>query len=56
CTLPRNKNLSRITHQTEHVQSVFTRYVLSGDKRGTLEEGEDQRSQDQIAFLHNAGD
>ncbi|CAI9607552.1 unnamed protein product, partial [Staurois parvus] len=32
------------THQIEHVQSDFTRYVLSGDKRGTLEEGEDQRT------------
>ncbi|CAI9573723.1 unnamed protein product, partial [Staurois parvus] len=35
------------THQTEHMQSVSTQYVLSGDKRGTLEEGEDPRSQDQ---------
>ncbi|CAI9618910.1 unnamed protein product, partial [Staurois parvus] len=42
---PKKKN------QTEHVQSVSTRYVLSyvlsGYKRWTLEEGEDQRSQDQ---------
>ncbi|CAI9575843.1 unnamed protein product, partial [Staurois parvus] len=34
-------------HQTEHVQSDFTRYVLLGDKRGSLEEGEDQRRQGQ---------
>ncbi|CAI9611159.1 unnamed protein product, partial [Staurois parvus] len=34
------------THQTKHVQSVSTRYVLSGNKRGALEEGEDHRSQD----------
>ncbi|CAI9562521.1 unnamed protein product, partial [Staurois parvus] len=33
-------NISSNTHQTEHVQSDSTRYVLSGDKRGTLEEGE----------------
>ncbi|CAI9599720.1 unnamed protein product, partial [Staurois parvus] len=51
CTLPRQKKtLSSNTHQAEHVQSDFTRYVLSGDKRGTLEEGEDQRSQDQTSF------
>ncbi|CAI9550526.1 unnamed protein product [Staurois parvus] len=56
CTLPRKKNLSSNTHQTEHVQSDSTLYVLSNDKRGTLEEGEDQRSQDQTAFLYNAKD
>ncbi|CAI9533243.1 unnamed protein product [Staurois parvus] len=50
------KKLSSNTHQTEHVQSVSTRYVLSGDKRGTQEEGEDQRSQAQTAFLHNSED
>ncbi|CAI9554401.1 unnamed protein product, partial [Staurois parvus] len=56
-TLPRkNNNLFSNTHQTEHVQSVFTQYVLSGDMRGALEEAEDQRSQDQTAFLHNAQD
>ncbi|CAI9544667.1 unnamed protein product, partial [Staurois parvus] len=43
----KKKNLSSNIHQTEHVQSDSTRYVLSGDKRGTLEEGDDQRSQDQ---------
>ncbi|CAI9610529.1 unnamed protein product [Staurois parvus] len=53
---PQKTNLSSNTHQTEHVQSVFTQNVLSGDKRGTLEEGEDQLSQDQTAFLHNAED
>ncbi|CAI9547154.1 unnamed protein product, partial [Staurois parvus] len=47
----KKKNLSRNTHQTEHVQSVSTRYVLSGDKRGTLEEGEYRRRQDQTAFF-----
>ncbi|CAI9600792.1 unnamed protein product [Staurois parvus] len=31
---PRKKKLSSNTHQTEHVQSDSTRYVLSGDKRG----------------------
>ncbi|CAI9576949.1 unnamed protein product, partial [Staurois parvus] len=58
CTKPtkKKKNLSSNTHQTEHVQSVSTLYVLLGDKRGTLDEGEDQRSQDQTAFLHNAED
>ncbi|CAI9571567.1 unnamed protein product [Staurois parvus] len=50
----RNKKLSSNTHQTEHVQSVSTLYVLLGDKRGALEEGEAQRSQDQTSFLHNA--
>ncbi|CAI9540831.1 unnamed protein product, partial [Staurois parvus] len=35
------------THQTEHVQSVSTLYVISGDKMRVLEEGEYQRSQDQ---------
>ncbi|CAI9595139.1 unnamed protein product, partial [Staurois parvus] len=50
------KNLSSNTHQTEHVQSDSTRYVLSGDKRVALEEGEDQRRQDQTTFLHNAED
>ncbi|CAI9533010.1 unnamed protein product [Staurois parvus] len=50
------KYLSNHTHQTELVQSDSTRYVLSGDTRGTLEEGEDQRSQDQTAFLYNAED
>ncbi|CAI9600667.1 unnamed protein product, partial [Staurois parvus] len=35
------------THQTEHVQSDSTRYVLSGDKRGTLEEEEDQKNRHQ---------
>ncbi|CAI9582029.1 unnamed protein product, partial [Staurois parvus] len=50
------KNFSSNTHQIEHVQSDSTRYVLSGDKRGTLNEGEDQRSQDQTALLHNAED
>ncbi|CAI9611448.1 unnamed protein product [Staurois parvus] len=54
---PKKKNnLSSNTHQTEHLQSVSTRYVLSGNKRGTLEEGEDQRRQDHTAFLHNAED
>ncbi|CAI9607404.1 unnamed protein product, partial [Staurois parvus] len=52
CTLPRKKkNLSSNTHQTEHVQSDSTRYVLSGDKRETLEQGEDQRSQDQTPTM-----
>ncbi|CAI9611447.1 unnamed protein product [Staurois parvus] len=54
---PKKKNnLSSNTHQTEHLQSVSTRYVLSGNKRGTLEEGEDQRRQDHTAFLHNVED
>ncbi|CAI9591349.1 unnamed protein product [Staurois parvus] len=56
CTLPRKKILSSNTLQTEHVHSVSTQYVLSGDKRGALEDGEDQKSQDQRAFLHNAED
>ncbi|CAI9583534.1 unnamed protein product, partial [Staurois parvus] len=55
CSLLRQKKkLSSNRHQTEHVQNVCTRYVLSGDKRVMLEEGEDQRRQDQTAFLHNA--
>ncbi|CAI9617392.1 unnamed protein product [Staurois parvus] len=32
------KNLSSNTHQTDHVQSDSTQYVLSGDKRRTLVE------------------
>ncbi|CAI9574411.1 unnamed protein product, partial [Staurois parvus] len=52
----KKKTLSSNTHQTEHVQSVSIQYILSVDKRGVLEEGEDQRSQDQTAFLHNAED
>ncbi|CAI9583719.1 unnamed protein product [Staurois parvus] len=40
----KKKNLSSNTHQTKHVQSHSTRYVLSG-------EGEEQRSQDQTAFF-----
>ncbi|CAI9622079.1 unnamed protein product, partial [Staurois parvus] len=36
---PKKKNLSSTTHQTEHEQSDYTQYVLSGDKRGALEEG-----------------
>ncbi|CAI9592397.1 unnamed protein product, partial [Staurois parvus] len=39
CSLPRKKNLSSNAHQTEHVQSVSTQYVLSGDKRGHLKKG-----------------
>ncbi|CAI9584660.1 unnamed protein product [Staurois parvus] len=31
---PKKKNLSTNIHQTEHVQSVSTQFVLSGDKRG----------------------
>ncbi|CAI9560041.1 unnamed protein product [Staurois parvus] len=50
------KALSSNTHQTEQMQSVSTRYVLSGDKRGTLEEGKAKRSQHQTAFFHNAND
>ncbi|CAI9563251.1 unnamed protein product [Staurois parvus] len=52
----KKKNLPSNTHQTEHVQSVSTRYVLSGDKRETLKEGEDQRSQALTVLLHYAED
>ncbi|CAI9572999.1 unnamed protein product [Staurois parvus] len=38
--------------QIEHVQSDSTRYVLSVDKRGALEEEEDQRRQDKTAFFY----
>ncbi|CAI9620322.1 unnamed protein product [Staurois parvus] len=31
-------------------------HILSGDRKVTLEKGEDQRSQDQTAFLNNAED
>ncbi|CAI9539246.1 unnamed protein product, partial [Staurois parvus] len=40
CTLPRKKKtLSSNTHQTEHVQSDATQYILSGDKRGNWKKG-----------------
>ncbi|CAI9585436.1 unnamed protein product [Staurois parvus] len=35
----KTENLSSNTHQTEHVQSVSTRYVLSGDKGGHWKKG-----------------
>ncbi|CAI9611452.1 unnamed protein product [Staurois parvus] len=34
----KKETLSSNTHQIEHVQSDSTRFVLSVDKRGTLEE------------------
>ncbi|CAI9563418.1 unnamed protein product [Staurois parvus] len=52
CALPRKKKkIFSNTHQTEHVSSDTTQSVLSGDKRGTLEEGEHQRSHDQTVFF-----
>ncbi|CAI9535329.1 unnamed protein product, partial [Staurois parvus] len=55
-TLPRKKkSLTSKTHQTEHVQTFPQGSVLSGDRLGTVE-GEDQRTQDQTAFLHNVED
>ncbi|CAI9537882.1 unnamed protein product, partial [Staurois parvus] len=45
CTLPRKqKHLSSNTHQTEHVHSVSTRYVLS-----VLHEGSEMRKQNTVS-------
>ncbi|CAI9555130.1 unnamed protein product [Staurois parvus] len=46
---PKKKvNLSRNTHQTEHVQSVFTQYFLSGDKSSTLEEESEKSGSNRV--------
>ncbi|CAI9570651.1 unnamed protein product [Staurois parvus] len=50
CTLPRKKN-SLAIHTKLSTCRVTPHNVLSGDKRGTLEEGEDQGGQDQSAFF-----
>ncbi|CAI9564246.1 unnamed protein product, partial [Staurois parvus] len=56
CTLPRKNKTSLAIYTKLSMCRVSPHKVLSGDKRETLEEGEDQRSQDKTAFLHNAED
>ncbi|CAI9564016.1 unnamed protein product [Staurois parvus] len=53
---PKKKKTSLEIHTNLSMCIVSPHHVLSGDKRGTLEEGEDQISQDQTAFFHNAED
>ncbi|CAI9614138.1 unnamed protein product, partial [Staurois parvus] len=56
CTLPKKKQKTSLTIHTKlSMCIVSTPYILSADKRETLAEGEDQRSQDQTAFVHNVG-
>ncbi|CAI9535158.1 unnamed protein product [Staurois parvus] len=54
--IKQQKTLSSNTHQTMHVQLAPQGSVLSADGLGTVEEGEDQRRQNQTSFLHNVED
>ncbi|CAI9544815.1 unnamed protein product [Staurois parvus] len=51
---PKGKKNSLAIHTKLSMSRVTPRTVLSGDESGTMEEGEDQRSQDQTAYFHNA--